>query len=190
MIGIALSCNEPWERILTSSLEFGKARKPCPYLPIQKYAQCDWDGGDISLQQELSEVLEKWTAKQDSFQQKETTAQDIESEKDVFDKAGFLDRLMGDEELANEIFGEFLEDVPRKFIALKEAVGKGDAPSVQIEAHTLKGASANVGALALQDIAYQIELAGKEGDMGKAFSFIPKLDEQLEVLKGLAIRDF
>jgi len=26
--------------------------------------------------------------------------------------------------------------------------------------------------------------------MGKAFSFIPKLDEQLEVLKGLAIRDF
>jgi two-component system, sensor histidine kinase and response regulator len=140
--------------------------------------------------QELSDMLEKWIVKQDSSQQEGTTVRDIASEKDVFDRAGFLDRLMGDEDLADKIFTEFLEDVPRKFIALKEAVGKGDAPSVQIEAHTLKGASANVGALALQDIAYQIELAGKEGDMGKAVSFIPNLDEQLEVLKRLTFRDF
>ena len=44
--------------------------------------------------------------------------------------------------------------------------------------------------MTLQDIAYQIELAGKEGDMDKAVSFIPKLDEQLGVLKGLAFRKF
>ena len=90
---------------------------------------------------------------------------------------------MGDEELANEILGEFMEDVPRKFTALKEAVGKGDAPLVQIEAHTLKGASANVGALALQDIAYQIELAGEAKDLVKASSLVSQLDKQFEMLK-------
>ncbi len=140
--------------------------------------------------QELSEMLEKWLTEEGSSQQEETTVRDMEPVKDIFDKAGFLDRLMGDEDLANEIFAEFLEDVPRKFTALKEALGKGDAHSVQIEAHTLKGASANVGALALQDIAYQIELAGKEEDMSKAGSFIPELDEQFGVLKELAFRDF
>jgi signal transduction histidine kinase/DNA-binding response OmpR family regulator len=140
--------------------------------------------------QELSDMLEKWLTKQDSSQQKETTVQDIEPVQDIFDKAGLLDRLMGDEKLANEIFGEFLEDVPRKFIALKEALDNGDAGLVQREAHTLKGASANIGAVALQEMAYQIEVAGEAGDMTKAGSFIPKLDEQLGVLKGLAFRDF
>jgi len=140
--------------------------------------------------QEISEMLEKWLTEEGSFQQEETTVRDMEPVKDIFDKAGFLDRLMGDKDLADEIFAEFLEDVPLKFTALKEALGNGDAHTVQIEAHTLKGAFANVGALALQDIAYQIELAGKEEDMSKAGSFIPELDEQFEVLKELSFRDF
>jgi len=78
--------------------------------------------------QELSDMLEKWIVKQDSSQQEETTVSDIKPVQDIFDRASFLDRLMGDEELANEILGGFLEDVPRKFAALKEALDNGDAP--------------------------------------------------------------
>jgi CheY-like chemotaxis protein len=140
--------------------------------------------------QELSDMIEKWIAKQGSFQQGEAVASDTEPEQYIFDKVAFLDRIMGDEELANEILGGFLEDVPRKFTALKEALANGDAGLVQREAHTLKGASANVGALALQNVANQIEVAGKSEDLQKVGSFIPKLEEQLEVLKGLAFRDF
>jgi CheY-like chemotaxis protein len=43
--------------------------------------------------QELSEMLEKWTAKQDSSQHKETTVRDIEPVQDIFDKAGLLKGL-------------------------------------------------------------------------------------------------
>ena len=140
--------------------------------------------------QELSDMLEKWIAKQDSFQPEEATVRDVEPVEDVFDRAGLLDRLMGDKELANEILGGFLEDVPRKFAALKEALDNGDAPSVQREAHTLKGASANVGAVALQEMAHHIEVAGEAGDLAKAGSLALQLDKQFEVLKELIQPDF
>ena len=140
--------------------------------------------------QELSDMLEKWIVKQGTSQQEETTAQNTESAENVFDKASLLDRLMGDKKLANEILGEFMEDVPRKFIALKEALDNGDAPSVQREAHTLKGASANIGAVALQEVANQIEVAGEAGDLAKAGSITSQLDKQFEVLKKIIQPDF
>ncbi|NQT70296.1 MAG: response regulator, partial [Desulfobacteraceae bacterium] len=140
--------------------------------------------------QELFDMLEKWIVKQGSSQQEETTVRDIASEKDVFDRAGLLDRLMGDEKLANEILGAFMEDVPRKLTALKEALDKSDAPSVQREAHTLKGTAANVGALALQEVANQIEVACEAGGLAKASSLAAQLDKQFEVLNKLFQPDF
>ena len=140
--------------------------------------------------QELSDMLEKWLEEKDSFQQKETTTRDIGPVKDVFDRVGLLDRLMGDEDLADEILGEFLKDASHRIAALKDALNKGDLPAVQRQAHTLKGASANVGALALQEIANQIEVAGEAGNMVKAISLVSMLDEQFEVLKKLVQPDF
>ena len=128
-------------------------------------------------------MLEKWIAKQDSSQPEEATVSDIKPVQDIFDKAGLLDRFMGDEELANEILGKFMEDVPRKFTALKEALDNGDAPSVQFQAHTIKGVSATVGAVALQEIAHHIEVAGEAGDLVKAGSLASQLDKQFEMLK-------
>ena len=133
--------------------------------------------------QELSDMLEKWIAKQDSSQPEEATVSDIEPVQDIFDKAGLLERLIGDEELANEILGGFLEDVPRKFAALKEAIDKRDAPSVQREAHTLKGASADVGGKALLETAFAIEKAGEAGDLETVKACMPELEAQFERLK-------
>ena len=133
--------------------------------------------------QELNDMLEKWIAKQDSSLPEEATDSDIGPVQNIFDKASLIDRLMGDEELANEILGVFLEDVPRNYTALKESFDNGDSHSVQSLAHTLKGASANVGALALQEVAHQIEAAADSGDMDKAGFLISKVEEQLEMLK-------
>ncbi len=130
--------------------------------------------------QELSDMLEKWIMRQDSFQQKQASVQDTEPLEDVFDRTSLLDRLMGDEELANEILSEFLEDVPRKFTALQEALDNGDAPSVELQAHTLKGASANVGAVALQEMAHHIEVAG---DLETVKACMPELEAQFDRLK-------
>ncbi|MBW2436194.1 MAG: response regulator, partial [Deltaproteobacteria bacterium] len=140
--------------------------------------------------QQLSDMLEKWIMKQDVSIQEEVTVSDNKAPvKNIYDKAGLLDRVMGNVTLANEILDGFLEDVPRKLTALKDALDNGDASSVQFQAHTLKGASANAGAVALQEMAGQIEVAGEAGDMAKASSLVSKLDEQLEILNKLVQSD-
>jgi HPt (histidine-containing phosphotransfer) domain-containing protein len=101
----------------------------------------------------------------------------------IFDWDGLLHRLMGDEEFAIEIIDDFLKQMPDKLFAVKKALDNEDLPLVQREAHIIKGASGNVGALTLQEIAEQIEIAGEEKDLVKAGLFVAELDTQLEILK-------
>jgi HPt (histidine-containing phosphotransfer) domain-containing protein len=101
----------------------------------------------------------------------------------IFDWDGLLHRLMGDEDFAREIIDDFLKQIPFNFNAVKEALNKQDLILIKREAHVIKGASGNVGALALQKIAEQIEMAGEEKDLVRAGLFVSKLDEQLEILK-------
>jgi len=101
----------------------------------------------------------------------------------IFDWDGLLHRLMGDEDLAKEIIDDFLKQIPDNLFAVKKALNKEDLLLVKREAHIIKGASGNVGALALQEIAEQIEIAGEEKDLVKAGSFVAELDTQLEILK-------
>ena len=106
----------------------------------------------------------------------------------IFDWEGLLHRLMGDEDLAEEIVDDFLKQIPFMFTAVKEALNKHDAFLVKREAHNIKGASGNVGAVALQKIAEQIEIAVEEKDFAKAELFVAKFDTQLEILKNKLIR--
>ena len=103
----------------------------------------------------------------------------------VFDWDGLLDRLMGDEDFAKEIIDDFLKQIPDNLFALKNALNKKDLLLVKREAHIIKGASGNVGALALQKIAEQIEISGEKKDFVKAESFVEELDTQWKVLKNI-----
>ena len=101
----------------------------------------------------------------------------------IFDWDGLLHRLMGDKDLAKEIIDDYLKQIPFNFNAVKEALNKQDVLLIKREAHMIKGASGNVGALALQKIAEQIEIASEEKDLIRAGFFVSKLDEQYEILK-------
>ncbi len=130
----------------------------------------------------LCDVIEKWLHEKDATHETEIAHESI-LEDDIFDKNSFLDRLMGDEGLAREIIEGFLEDSLRQIDIIKDAVDNGNSNVINFRAHTLKGASANISATALKKLAYQIEIAGKTGDLVKAASLIPKLDAQYKVLK-------
>jgi HPt (histidine-containing phosphotransfer) domain-containing protein len=103
----------------------------------------------------------------------------------IFDWDGLLQRLMGDEDFAKEIIDDFLKQIPDNLFALKNALNNKDLLLVKREAHIIKGASGNVGALALQKIAEQIEIFGEEKDFVKIRSLVEELDTQLEVLKNI-----
>ena len=108
----------------------------------------------------------------------------------VFDEAVLLHLLGGDREAAAEITAEFLKDAPLQVAALHKAVAEGDAPLARRRAHTLKGASANVGAEALRAAARAAELAHADGPSQEAAELAEQLDTELwRLQKELAEED-
>ena len=52
-----------------------------------------------------------------------------------------------------------------------------------VQAHTIKGASANVGGERLRNAAFQVETAVRDGDLSRAASLIPEVELQFDRLK-------
>jgi PAS domain S-box-containing protein len=101
----------------------------------------------------------------------------------VFDKADMLVRLMNDEDLARVVAEGFLEDIPDQLALLEGCLKAKDVQGVVRQAHSIKGASANVSGQAVSDLAFAIEKAGKQGDLDEAGSFMAPLVLQFERLK-------
>jgi CheY-like chemotaxis protein/HPt (histidine-containing phosphotransfer) domain-containing protein len=101
----------------------------------------------------------------------------------VFDRAALSDRLMGDENLIEKIVGVFLEDIPRQIEALKGHVTGGDTEGVQRQAHTIKGAAANVGGEALRSVAFELEKTSRARDMEQVKTLVPQLEAGFEQLR-------
>ncbi len=134
----------------------------------------------------LADMLKKWLPEHDSYSRDENQSPPLEKNnppKKNLDWAGFLNRVMEDEDLAKDIFKEFLNETPKRIKKIHQGIDKGDLQVIKREAHTLKGSFANVGAGILQDTAYQIESAASEEDLKQAVSIIPMLEEQFMKLK-------
>ena len=83
----------------------------------------------------------------------------------VFDRAGMMARLMDDEDLAQTVIDGFLKDIPKQIEALRSYLEAGDTAAALRQAHTIKGASANVGGEARRAAAIAMENAGRVGDV-------------------------
>ena len=102
---------------------------------------------------------------------------------DMLDWKGFLERVMGDKALAKDIFNEFLTELPKRIEEISNDLENRNLLEANRKAHTLKGSSANVGAIAIQEIAYRIEHSTSDEDLTQAVSLIPQLDKQFNRLK-------
>lgn len=117
-------------------------------------------------------------------------ANDLSPSRTVFDWDGLLYRLMGDKEFAEEIVHDFLNQIHLNLDALKQSLDKKDGVQVKKVAHIIKGASGNVGAVALQEIAEKIETAGSSGDLAKAQLHFTEFNNQIVVFKNELERRF
>jgi two-component system sensor histidine kinase/response regulator len=102
--------------------------------------------------EQLLGAIAKWTERADA-------ADGADSPVDMEDALG---RVSGDAEVWLEVAGIFLEDTPNRLDKIEAAVEAGDAETVQKEAHSIKGAAANVGAKPLLGAASELEAAGRE----------------------------
>ncbi|MEI6655015.1 MAG: MASE1 domain-containing protein [Verrucomicrobiota bacterium] len=99
----------------------------------------------------------------------------------VFDQAGMTARLLHDTSLVRTVSQSFLLDAPRQIAALKDHLESGDSPAATRQAHSLKGAAANIGGEHLREIIYQMEQAA--GDPPAAASLLPELEARFTTLK-------
>ena len=101
----------------------------------------------------------------------------------VLDVKDFLARVEDDIELARELAELFTTDASAKIILLREAVAKGDADAIEKLAHSMKGASANLSANKVHDLAWQMERAGAAGTLSGVESLLGQLEVALKELE-------
>lgn len=100
-------------------------------------------------------------------------------------------RGLGDPGLLSELAEVFLEEVPERLDALKDAVEKGDPQTVKRIAHTLKGSSGNMGAWRMSRLCLDLEHAGDSEDLSGATGLLQLLNKEFEGVRAelLALAD-
>jgi CheY-like chemotaxis protein/HPt (histidine-containing phosphotransfer) domain-containing protein len=139
--------------------------------------------------QELAAMLNQWLPSEDCRrpQSKASASTPLESAAEpqtpVYDRAGFLERMMGDEEMVQAVVEVFLDDIPKQIESLKRSLEASDAQTALRAAHSIKGAAANVGGEALRELAAEIEKACHEGHFEFVNERCPELEHQFNRFK-------
>ena len=131
----------------------------------------------------LVKILEKWLPKEEDAGEQLPEGLSAKSQIPVFDNAGMMSRLMNDKDLAKEVVGVFLDDIPRQIAVLEGYLKDGAATGAERQAHSIKGASVNVGGEALCAVALEMEKASKAGDLAAVTARMPELKTQFDLLK-------
>lgn len=100
----------------------------------------------------------------------------------------FLDRVMGDKDLAVGILEEFAGLIGEHAEKLRHAVESGDHENIRQIGHMIKGESGNISAPALYESSYAIEKAGKTENSTEQQQILPVLLTDIDNLKE-AIRE-
>jgi len=107
----------------------------------------------------------------------------------VFDRAGVIERLEGDCELASAIMEVFLADLPRQIECLKELVASRDACGAGRQAHSIKGAAANVGGERMRRVALEMETAADAGNLTGVNNRMGELEAEFRLLRDALERE-
>ncbi len=143
---------------------------------------------------DLARVLERWLGR-DGSREPGDGRQDGEGRGDrevkiearigdeeaspLFDRVALMERVMGDEGLFNRVLSLSLETVPRHIRELQAALDAADVQAAHVQAHTLKGIAANIGAETLRALAEAMEHAAKAGNLEAVRERMGELEDQL-----------
>lgn len=93
----------------------------------------------------------------------------------LFDLKGLLSRTMKDREIAKEVVETFLQEIPQTLDRLTDAAKEADIPTCRERSHEIKGASASVGAIKMQEVASIIQKQSEENNIER----VKELTEEL-----------
>ncbi|HEV7507700.1 MAG TPA: two-component regulator propeller domain-containing protein [Thermoanaerobaculia bacterium] len=99
----------------------------------------------------------------------------------------YLDRLRQLEEasghsVVGEIVDSFLGEMPRRLSRMREVLAAGDCAALDFAAHSLKGASAQLGAVRLAAQSHALELQARESNLAGAAEIVDEIEREIERL--------
>ncbi|HTL47095.1 MAG TPA: PAS domain S-box protein [Verrucomicrobiae bacterium] len=109
---------------------------------------------------------------------------------ELLDKEEGMAHVGGDEELYQKILRVFMEQTPEQLTRLEAALQRGQADVVEREAHGIKGAAANIGAVRLSKAALKIEDAAEARQIQKVGADLKILKTEFESLAAYLKREF
>jgi signal transduction histidine kinase/DNA-binding response OmpR family regulator len=101
----------------------------------------------------------------------------------VFDRQELLERLGGREEMLGRFIDMFSRNVAGYMEQLAAAVEQGDSEQVRIQAHTIKGAAANIAARRVRETAATMETHAREGKIEQAAELMQQLKSHLDAFQ-------
>jgi len=130
----------------------------------------------------VAAVLERWMAKP-------TTPEPGRAESPMNDGDDLLDQSQiellrslddGEGDLLGEIIDQYLAQTIEGRGQLVRMIDEGDGRAVEQTAHTLRGASANVGASSMAQICAEIEMHGRSAQLDAAAGLVEQFDTELD----------
>ena len=87
----------------------------------------------------------------------------------------------GDEdEFLREIAGIFLEDTPQRIAELEQSLAAGDLSKFTRAAHSIKGSSSNLGAMALRSAAEKLEHQARSSGLADIGSLLNNVKTEFD----------
>ena len=102
---------------------------------------------------------------------------------EIIDSLKSLGMASDDKPFINEIIELYFAEVPSLLLKIKTAVDNLDFQTLQVEAHTFKGASANIGAAGVSAICSLLEQKAKTVSSEGLIDDFKNLEDILEVTK-------
>ncbi|MBI9113304.1 response regulator [Maridesulfovibrio ferrireducens] len=107
----------------------------------------------------------------------------------LFDKQSLIDRL-GDDHLIQVVLTSYINDIPSQISLLRKQVAAGNTSDVEMQAHTLKGASRQVEAQVLGDIAYNLEIQATTGKLSSVEGYIIEIERQFGLFLAVMQKEY
>lgn len=104
---------------------------------------------------------------------------------EIWDEEKFKERVGNNISIVEHLLNLYLEEVPHLINQVEAGIQVLDYTTVFQSAHKLKGMSANIKASQIQEVAYQLELAGRAQKSEELSSLADKLKEEIEVFVSL-----
>ncbi len=93
-----------------------------------------------------------------------------------------MEQMGGDLNILEKVVEAFIDGIPASLEKLQSSFSARDAETFAREAHTIKGVMGNMGSPRVADLAYELEKAGKKGELAGKQENVSKLIEEIHIV--------